>query len=85
MISFSESLLHDLLKTLDLPEGSTVSLVRDDGKLMARSPSAAEEDVDAGIFSDPRIRRVPGATRSMLDRLRARDAEERPEGTRRRR
>jgi two-component sensor histidine kinase len=46
MISFSESLLHDLLKTLDLPEGSTVSLVRDDGKLMARSPSAAEEDVD---------------------------------------
>jgi len=42
MISFSESLLADLLDTLDLPEGSTVSFVRDDGQLMARSPSTGE-------------------------------------------
>ncbi|PXA96230.1 hypothetical protein DMC47_18160 [Nostoc sp. 3335mG] len=40
MISFSETLMATLLDTLDLPEGSTVSLVRDDGQLMARSPSA---------------------------------------------
>ena len=38
MISFSGSLLVELADTLDLPEGSTISLVRTDGQLMARSP-----------------------------------------------
>ena len=38
MISFPESVLTDILETLDLPEGSSVSFVRDDGQLMARSP-----------------------------------------------
>lgn len=38
MISFPESILTEILDTLDLPEGSSVSLIRDDGQLMARSP-----------------------------------------------
>lgn len=39
MVSYSDRLLEDLLGTLDLDVGSTVSLVRDDGQLMARSPA----------------------------------------------
>jgi len=39
MISFSESLLTDLKNTLDLPEGSAVSIARDDGMHMGRSPA----------------------------------------------
>lgn len=39
MISFSESLLSDLKETLDLPEGSAISIARDDGMHMGRSPS----------------------------------------------
>lgn len=38
MVSFSESLLEDLWNTLDLEPGSTVSLIRDDGQLVARYP-----------------------------------------------
>lgn len=38
MVSFSASLLEAHWNTLDLEEGSTVSLVRDDGQLIARFP-----------------------------------------------
>ena len=38
MVSFSGALLEELWNTLDLDEGSTVSLVRDDGQLVARFP-----------------------------------------------
>lgn len=38
MVSFSGTLLEDLYDTLDLETGSTVSLVRDDGQLIARFP-----------------------------------------------
>lgn len=38
MVSYSDQLLADLLQTLGLDAGSTVSLVRDDGQLMARFP-----------------------------------------------
>lgn len=51
MISFPEALLGDMMQTLDLPQGSTVSLVRDDGQLMARSPSAgAGVDLSKGAL-----------------------------------
>lgn len=40
MVSFSGKLLEDLFDTLDLEAGSTVSLVRDDGQLVARFPPA---------------------------------------------
>lgn len=40
MVSFSETLLADLWRTLDLDDGSTLSLVRADGQLMARFPPA---------------------------------------------
>jgi two-component sensor histidine kinase len=39
MVSFPESVLEQLWHTLDLPEGSSISLVRRDGQLMARYPS----------------------------------------------
>lgn len=45
MVSYSDRLLEDLWRTLDLDQGSTVSLVRDDGKLMARFPPT-DEPVD---------------------------------------
>lgn len=38
MVSFSDSVLKELWQTLNLEEGSTVSLVRDDGHLIARFP-----------------------------------------------
>lgn len=38
MVSFPESLLEDLWRNLDFEATSTVSLVRDDGQLMARYP-----------------------------------------------
>lgn len=38
MVSYSDQLLENLWRTLDLDAGSTVSLVRDDGQLMARFP-----------------------------------------------
>ena len=38
MVSFPESLLQDLWRNLDFEETSTISLVRDDGQLMARFP-----------------------------------------------
>ena len=38
IVSFSETLLKELWHTLNLEEGSTVSLVRDDGQLIARFP-----------------------------------------------
>lgn len=40
MVSFSGKLLEDLYTTLGLETGSTVSLVRDDGQLVARFPPA---------------------------------------------
>ena len=40
MVSFSGKLLEDLYSTLGLETGSTVSLVRDDGQLVARFPPA---------------------------------------------
>ncbi|HEV2518073.1 MAG TPA: cache domain-containing protein [Devosia sp.] len=45
MVSYSDSMLENIWKTLDLGDGSTISLVRDDGQLMARYPPA-EEAVD---------------------------------------
>lgn len=45
MVSFSGKLLEDLYSTLTLESGSTVSLVRDDGQLVARFPPA-EAPVD---------------------------------------
>jgi two-component sensor histidine kinase/uncharacterized protein (UPF0333 family) len=38
MLSFPESLLGELWATLGLQQGSTISLVRDDGQIMARHP-----------------------------------------------
>src|SRR5690606_33042095 len=38
MVSFSQSLLEDLWHTLDMEAGSTISLIRGDGQLMARYP-----------------------------------------------
>lgn len=46
MVSLPESLMADIFATLDLDEGSTVSLVRDDGQLIARYPSAPEGGID---------------------------------------
>ena len=40
MVSYSNAVLEGLWQTLDLEAGSTVSLVRDDGQLMARFPPA---------------------------------------------
>lgn len=40
MVSYSDRLLEDIWKTLDLGDGSTISLVRNDGHLMARYPPA---------------------------------------------
>lgn len=45
MVSYSDKLLEDLWRSLDLDAGSTVSLARDDGQLMARFP-APEGPVD---------------------------------------
>lgn len=45
MVSYSNAVLENLWRTLDLDTGSTVSLVRDDGQLMARFPPA-EAPVD---------------------------------------
>lgn len=42
MVSFSGSLLADFFRTLELDAGSTLSLVRDDGLLMARYPPTTE-------------------------------------------
>jgi two-component sensor histidine kinase len=42
MVSFSGALLEELFGTLNLVPGSTVSLVRDDGELVARFPPADE-------------------------------------------
>lgn len=47
MMSFSEKFLEDLWRTLDLDMQSTVSLVRADGKLMARYPPA-DTPIDLG-------------------------------------
>lgn len=38
MVSYSDKLLEDLWRSLDFENGSTVSLIRDDGELMARFP-----------------------------------------------
>jgi len=38
MVSFPESVLEDLWRNLDLEQDSTISLVREDGQLMARFP-----------------------------------------------
>lgn len=38
MVSFPESLLEQLWRNLDFEESSTISLIRDDGQLMARFP-----------------------------------------------
>ncbi len=38
MVSFPETLLGDLWRTLDLEDASTVSLIRNDGQLIARYP-----------------------------------------------
>lgn len=46
MISFSGQLLEQLFGTLDLVEGSTVSLVRADGLLVARFPPPSDPVVD---------------------------------------
>lgn len=40
MVSFPEALLHELWGNLDFEETSTISLIRDDGQLMARFPPA---------------------------------------------
>ncbi|SFV36567.1 Two-component sensor histidine kinase, contains HisKA and HATPase domains [Devosia crocina] len=45
IISFSESLLSDLRNTLDLPEGSAISIAREDGLHMGRSPPS-NADID---------------------------------------
>lgn len=45
MVSYSNAVLENLWRTLDLDTGSTVSLVKDDGQLMARFPPA-EAPVD---------------------------------------
>lgn len=42
MVSFSDDLLHGFWSSLDLDNGSTVSLVRRDGMLMARYPGVSE-------------------------------------------
>lgn len=42
MVSFSDSLVQTFWSSLDLDEGSTVSLVRRDGMLMARYPRVTE-------------------------------------------
>lgn len=39
MVSYSDRLLEDIWQTLDLGVGSTISLIRDDGRLMARYPA----------------------------------------------
>lgn len=41
LLSFPESLLIEIFQALDLEPGSTISLLRDDGKLMARYPPAS--------------------------------------------
>ncbi|KKB76689.1 hypothetical protein VW35_18190 [Devosia soli] len=65
MISFSESLLADLLETLDLPPGSTVSFVRDDGQLMARSPSAGQGvDLAKSVLFTTYLPHAPSGTYS---------------------
>jgi two-component sensor histidine kinase len=45
MVSYSDKLLEDIWRTLDLDTGSTISLVRNDGQLMARYPPP-DEPVD---------------------------------------
>jgi two-component sensor histidine kinase len=42
MLSFPESLLQEIFETVDLDPGSTISLIRNDGQLMARHPPAGE-------------------------------------------
>lgn len=50
MVSFSGTLLEDLYDTLGLESGSTVSLIRDDGQLVARYPFA---DAPVDLSSSP--------------------------------
>lgn len=54
MVSYSNSLLEGLWSTLGLDAGSTISLIRDDGQLMARfPPAAAPADLSAlPLFTD---------------------------------
>ncbi len=54
MVSFPESLLEDLWRNLDFEETSTISLVRDDGQLMARfPPTDASTDLSKlALFTD---------------------------------
>lgn len=52
MVSFTDELVHGFWETLDLDPGSTVSLVRRDGALMARYPRA---DVPVDLSSHPLI------------------------------
>lgn len=40
MVSFPETLLREMWENLELDDGSTVSLIRDDGQLIARFPPA---------------------------------------------
>ena len=54
MVSYSDQLLEDIWRTLDLDAGSTISLVRKDGQLMARYP-APDGPVDLSglpLFTD---------------------------------
>jgi two-component sensor histidine kinase len=54
MLSFPERLLEEIFQVLDLDPGSTVSLIRNDGKLMARYPPAKEtvDMKDHVLFTD---------------------------------
>lgn len=54
MVSFSGSLLADFSRTLELSPGSTLSLVRDDGQLMARYPptTGAVDLSDRPLFTE---------------------------------
>lgn len=54
MVSFSGALLADFYRTLELDAGSTLSLVRDDGLLMARFPPTTEmlDFSEAPLFTE---------------------------------
>lgn len=65
MVSYSDQLLEDLSRTLDLDAGSTVSLVRDDGQLMARfpAPNGPVDLADTVLFT----KHVPANSQGTYD------------------
>lgn len=63
MLSFPENLLQEMFETLDLDPGSTISLIRNDGGLMARyPPSGGPVDMKDHVLFTQYLKAEPEGT-----------------------